>query len=710
MVAPLYYLYKMKFSNPIGLTGILHGLLIILCTGLGVLCFHPLKAQASGKIDSLQNAYNQTGNPATKTLLLEEKIGNTYSTNPKLAIQYCEELKLHGEKLKDDNINISAMGWMAFLYEQQGDIEKALNLYQESLVLARKLNNKKNQGTLLNNIAAIYKDKGMIGEALEYHEKSMAIKKSINDQEGLATSLNNIGLIFQNQGQIAKALENYLQALKYHERAGNKEDMAILYHNIATVYKDLKDYDQAIQFEEKCLKIYENLNRPYDLAPSILAMGDLMFLKNKQEEAVALIRKSIDLREKIDDKQGLGNSYKALGNFFLTKGETDKAIFLFGKSLQNFKEAGDSWGESKCLNSMAKTYLAMGNYNEAGNHAREAISIAQKLGFPLTIQESAELLSEIYSKEKKWDKAYTMQKLFLQMRDSVRNEENARLTIKRNFQYEYNKKVLADSLAFLQKEKIKNLAIENRNIELKRQRYLMFSVGIGLLLISALAVSIYKGKQKSDELLLNILPYETAMELKKKGEAAAREFESVTVLFTDFKGFTQISERLNPAELVAEIDDCFSAFDEIMAEHGMEKIKTIGDAYMAAGGLPVKNKTHPVDAVMAAMAILKTMDSIQKEKQLNNLPFFEIRIGIHTGPVVAGIVGTRKFAYDIWGDTVNTASRMESSGEAGKINISGSTYALIKDHFNCTYRGKVAAKGKGEIDMYFVEGIKKTNS
>ncbi len=210
-------------------------------------------------------------------------------------------------------------------------------------------------------------------------------------------------------------------------------------------------------------------------------------------------------------------------------------------------------------------------------------------------------------------------------------------------------------------------------------------------------------KQKSDDLLLNILPEEVANELKEKGSADAKQFDMVTVMFTDFKGFTKISERLSPSQLVEEIHICFKAFDAIIARHNIEKIKTIGDAYMCAGGLPVSNETHAIDVVNAAIEIRQFMQEHLEQKKLTGQEVFEIRIGIHTGPVVAGIVGIRKFAYDIWGDTVNIASRLESSGEAGKINISGSTYECVKDHFLCTYRGKIEAKNKGQIDMYFVE-------
>ena len=208
--------------------------------------------------------------------------------------------------------------------------------------------------------------------------------------------------------------------------------------------------------------------------------------------------------------------------------------------------------------------------------------------------------------------------------------------------------------------------------------------------------------RRSNDLLLNILPEEVAEELKEKGSAEAKSFDEVTVMFTDFKGFTTIAEKLSAKELVAEIDYCFKGFDNIIHKYGIEKIKTIGDSYMAAGGLPVANKTHAKDMVNAALEIVKFMEAHKQQRAKEDKPVFEIRIGINSGHVVAGIVGVKKFAYDIWGDTVNLASRMESSGEPGKINISGSTYELVKNDFTCIHRGKIQAKNKGEVDMYFV--------
>ena len=214
---------------------------------------------------------------------------------------------------------------------------------------------------------------------------------------------------------------------------------------------------------------------------------------------------------------------------------------------------------------------------------------------------------------------------------------------------------------------------------------------------------VVKQKEKSEELLLNILPSEVADELKEKGYTTAKSFDEVTVLFSDIKGFTNVAEKMTAQELVKEINTYFSAFDGIIQKYGLEKIKTIGDAYVAAGGLPEKNSATVQNVVEAAIAMQKEIGTLKQERVSSNKPYFELRIGIHTGPVVAGVVGIKKFQYDIWGDTVNLAARMEQSGVPGKINISQHTYELVKEQFNCVHRGKIEAKNKGEIHMYFVE-------
>jgi class 3 adenylate cyclase/ActR/RegA family two-component response regulator len=213
---------------------------------------------------------------------------------------------------------------------------------------------------------------------------------------------------------------------------------------------------------------------------------------------------------------------------------------------------------------------------------------------------------------------------------------------------------------------------------------------------------IQAAKMQSDSLLLNILPDEIAEELKRFGRSYARKHQQVSVLFADIKGFTLVAETLSPEKLVTALDEVFRAFDNIVDKYDMEKIKTIGDAYMCACGLPRSDGDNALKAVKTAIDMQQFIHGFGLACRIQNLPEFEIRIGIHTGPVIAGVVGSRKFAYDIWGDTVNLASLMEQHGEAGKINISASTYSLIKDNYECVHRGKIEVKSKGGIDMYFI--------
>lgn len=226
------------------------------------------------------------------------------------------------------------------------------------------------------------------------------------------------------------------------------------------------------------------------------------------------------------------------------------------------------------------------------------------------------------------------------------------------------------------------------------------------LLVMVLSKNLNQERRKSDRLLLNILPESIAHELKMNDRVQPLYYDDATVLFTDFVGFTRLAENMTPSKLIEELDACFRYFDMVARRHNVEKIKTIGDAYMAVGGIPSANRTHAIDCVLMGLEIQSFMAEAAEKRRAANRPYWQLRLGIHSGRLVAGVIGQEKFAYDVWGDTVNTASRMESSGVADRINISAATYERVKDFFVCEYRGRVAAKNKGEIDMYFVNGIR----
>lgn len=247
-----------------------------------------------------------------------------------------------------------------------------------------------------------------------------------------------------------------------------------------------------------------------------------------------------------------------------------------------------------------------------------------------------------------------------------------------------------------QQKKLLESQVKNRTIEIIKQKE---EVEVQKRLVE-------EEKEKTEKLLLNVLPKETAEELKNRGKSKARSYKRATVMFTDFKGFTQIAENYKPQDLVAKLDSFFIKFDEITEKYDIEKIKTVGDAYLCAGGLPIRNKSNPIDTVLAALQIQKVMQEAAVEAAQKNEEPWVLRIGIHTGDLIAGVVGIKRFAYDIWGDTVNIASRLETACESGMINISGTTYEAVAEFFECEYRGKIPAKNKGEIDMYYVHRVK----
>ncbi|MGB5944345.1 MAG: adenylate/guanylate cyclase domain-containing protein [Leeuwenhoekiella sp.] len=229
---------------------------------------------------------------------------------------------------------------------------------------------------------------------------------------------------------------------------------------------------------------------------------------------------------------------------------------------------------------------------------------------------------------------------------------------------------------------------------------------ICLILIASLSALIDKSEEslmaeqkKSEDLLHNILPANIIRDLKESGKTTPKRHKNITILFTDFEGFTELVASISAITLVNELNDIFGRFDEIMEETGVEKIETIGDAYMAACGLDKETTAHAAKCIRAAQMMLSYLEDRNKTQEIE----WKMRVGIHTGTVVAGVVGKKKFAYDLFGDTINTASRIESAGEAGKINISSTTYELIKNDFTSLPRGKIFAKGKGELEMYFIQ-------
>lgn len=542
--------------------------------------------------------------------------------------------------------------------------------------------------------------KGDFVQALKIYEECYKSWERVDDKVHLAKAANALAVVNTQLGDYQTAINYYHKALRMREQSGDSSGVSSILMNMGLLYKEQGEYHKAIEIFDKGLLIAENINDSSKIATALQHLGIAYSLNDEYDLATKYFREALKIYQTDNDDKGLASILLNIGGHYAKIGKLDSAQIFTEQSLEIGRRLGSKVAILSSLANLGEIYQLNNQLPKAIKYTEEAHRIATQINALDKIKSTSNMLYLLYKKAGRPKDALEMYELHIASRDSIQSEQNQREIVRQEYKYQYQKQALADSLEFAKKEAIKDVEIEKQQINISRQRIALVSAGGGLLLIILLAFSIYKGKKRSDELLLNILPEETAQELKKKGYADAKQFDQVTVLFTDFKGFTQISERLTPTELVAAIDECFKAFDEIISKYHIEKIKTIGDAYMAAGGLPVPDEVEPQGVVKAALEMRDWMLKYKERKGENG---FEIRIGIHTGPVVAGIVGIKKFQYDIWGDTVNTASRMESSGEVGKVNISHSTYELVKDEFKCEPRGKIQAKGKGEIEMYFVE-------
>ena len=546
-------------------------------------------------------------------------------------------------------------------------------------------------------------------------KKAKQLSKKIKDPSHLAHASTELGWAYFVSGNYTLALDNFMEALQLYEQQKDLKNISTAYGNIGSVCINQKNFEKAREYYSKALSIDQKTGNQKWIASDLSNIGITYFSQNNYSKAIEYYFQALTINRQIKNKRDISMNLGNIGNVYNKLGEENinnkkRSDSLFNLAADYYFEAISidielerKLGIAIKYGNLGDLYTKMKKYNEAEKFLLHAISLTDSLGAYDLLDNWHKSISDLYEITNNANKALYHFKRFKALKDSINNIENTQKTLRIEMKYEFDKIQEAEKVEQDKKD-------ATTNAELKRQKLIIAFVITGLFII--LFFSIYllrqksiikKEKQRSDELLLNILPSETAEELKQYGSAKPKRFEQVTVLFTDFKGFTKIAEIMTAEELVAELNTIFGVFDLIISKYPIEKIKTIGDAYMCAGGLPTPNNTHPRDVVLAALEIQKYIETRSLTK--SDKPPFQIRIGIHTGPVVAGVVGIKKFAYDIWGDTVNTASRMESSGEPGKINISGSTFDLIKgfQEFKTTYRGEIEAKNKGKIKMYFIE-------
>ena len=566
--------------------------------------------------------------------------------------------------MKEDTNKIKAMAAIAM---SNRDIHPKLAIKQasEALELSNRLKSKTGQAMMHNILGVCYRNISKYPEALEHMFRSLKLCEELNDEPRVAKTLGNIGGVYRGIKNLDKAMEYYTKAYQMCKKVGNSIGMTNNLSDMGTVCSERNDVNGAMEYLNRALENAESTGDKEGVAIVLGNIANVYSQDKNADKAVENFEKSLSINRELNRMQGIVTNMMNLASLHYQIAVDSIKPGLNNSIIPRGKEA---------------------NLAKAIRYYSESIRIYQAVSHLDGLFQAHKGLAAAYSAGGDNKKAFEALETAVKLNDSIRStDDNVKLAQLGEERAEREKR---------QQEELTKLAQNKR-----RNEAVFFSIGIALLIVAV--VFIARARRKSDKLLLNILPAEVAKELKGTGTTMAKYYSEVTVVFTDFVNFTALAERLTPQALVDELHTCFKAFDEIVTRHKIEKIKTVGDAYLAVSGLPAANPKHAESVIAAALEINAF---IRQRKAQVGVNAFEIRIGINSGSVVAGIVGVKKFAYNIWGDTVNTAARMEQTSEPGKINVSQATYELVRGKYKFTHRGDHEVKNKGMMEMYFVEG------
>lgn len=694
-------------------------------------------SQENQTADSLLTVLKKARPDTNRVNLLNDIAWELKFDDPKSAISYLDSALVLSRKLRFKKGEGNALNYRGVVADIHGESDVAIDFFQKSMAVREQLGDKKGVASLLNNIANVKENKGDFLGALTGYQQSLKVREELGDTARAVRAHYNIANVLEKLGDYPEALDNVFFYLENTDPEADAEGVANAWNIVGNIRTETDRYAEALQAYQKALDLHKKLGNEWQQASVLNNIANLSdteaeALMDKEilvdsvrglyENAIRIYKEALAIRQRLEDQSGqaeifnnLGYVLKNFGSFYEKKG--DEALAkktwaqtegYFDRSLKIREDLGEKAGVMEVLNGIADVRRRQKRYPEALDYTQRYYAIAKEINDRKYQQSGLKDLARIYAKMGNFEEAYKYRTEYDELRYSTFTEE--RLVAEQRREAVYTDKKKQQEIEQQQRE------LELQDAKLRSERTFRYSLLGGAGLLGLLALTLFRSnrtvkreKQRSEDLLLNILPEKTAEELKAHGKAKARRYDAVTVLFTDFKGFTAISEQMPAEALVAELDECFRAFDEIVGRYGIEKIKTIGDAYFCAAGLPEPTTTHAEDMVRAALEMQVFMKQFGEKQRAAGKPIFVCRIGIHTGPVVAGVVGQKKFAYDIWGDTVNMGARMESSGEPERVNISEATYSLVKDKFKCIPRGKVLAKGKGEVEMYFVEAVASEN-
>ncbi len=591
-------------------------------------------------------------------------------------LSFSEQALTITEQIESKELQAKALGNIGTVHKDISDYARALEYYGKALALNEELGNKAGMATNLGNIGIVHANLSDYARALEYYGKALVLDEELGNKAGVANSLGNIGIVYQNLSDYSRALEYYGKALALHEELGNKAGMANNLSNIGNVHRNLSDYSRALEYYGKALSLHEDLGNKAGMGAWLGNIGGVHLYLSDYPRALEYYGKALALNEELGNKAGVASDLGNIGTVHKDISDYPRALEYLGKALALAEELGNKAGVAINLGNIGATYAQQDfdGYDpaKAEEYLIKVLSGFEDIGAKNFQYETHKGLADLYERQGRKAEAYDHYKKYHELEKEVQSEE-------------------AKKKAMLMEQQ-KQVAEREKEMEIERTR-----------------------ATAEKRILNNILPEEITQRLIKGENPIADTFDCVSVLFMDIVDFTKLSTKVSAQQLVHLLNAIFSSADAVMREFGLEKIKTIGDAYMAVAGAPIVQEDHAHRAANAALKLLEVMknlevtfpDSLGDKSWIASLPEIHVRIGVHCGPAAAGVVGENKFLYDLWGDAVNTAARMESHGEAGKIHVLEEfKHAVETVHapsLRFIPRGEMEIKGKGMMKTYFLE-------
>ena len=573
--------------------------------------------------------------------------------------------------------------------------------------------NDTNKVILLNSLSFSYSDISP-DSGIIFGKLALSLADSLNWKRGMAIAHSNLGTNFRSRADYADALDCYFKALKFNDELGNKHGIATCYENLGSIYENRGDTAKALGYYFGALKINRETNNKKGIAINLIAIGNMYESRDDYGNALLFLQQALAINEQLGYNKGVATTLANIGAVYCSQHKYAEALAFDFKALRIERTLGNKIGEAVDLGNIGETYvyiaafskgqirpdsLVLSNWNanlkRGIGYLNESIAMCNTIGYLKGTIKFSKTLSKAYKFSGDNAAALAAYMVYANTKDSVFSTESSRKL--KQIENSHDKELKNKDIEILKLR---------QNYEQERKQKERGYFLAGMLVLVLIIFFVIRERKKSEKLLLNILPQKIADRLKQKEHPIADHFESVSIMFIDMSGFTKYAQNRNPGDIVNTLNNVFTHFDALADKHGLEKIKTIGDCYMAVAGLPEPRKDHAAASVAMAMEVKETMKGYVAEDGT----LIHFRIGLDCGPVVAGVIGKKKFTYDIWGDAVNTASRMESTGKEGFIHCTDNFKNEVEanpfekgKNVLFTSRGMIEVKSKGHMHTWFIE-------